>query len=52
VPMLASLGALIDVAGPIHPALYAKEVSQRAMYVAVRRYEGVSDSQKVGSPEL
>ena len=33
--------------GVIGPALYAKEVGQRAMYVAVRRYEGVSDSQKV-----
>jgi hypothetical protein len=28
VPMLASVGALIDVAGPIHPALYVKEVGQ------------------------
>ena len=27
--------------------LCVKEVGQRAMYVAVRRYDGVSDSQKV-----
>jgi hypothetical protein len=33
--------------GVIGPALYVKEVGKRAMYVAVRRYEGVSDSQKV-----
>ena len=33
--------------GVIGPVLYVKEVGQRAMYVAVRRYEGVSDSQKV-----
>ena len=34
--------------GVIGPVLYVKEVGQRAMYVAVRRYEGVTDPQKAG----
>ena len=34
--------------GADHPALHVKEVGQRAMYVAVRRYEGVTDPQKAG----
>ena len=45
-PTLASVGALIDVAEPIHPALYVKEVA-KTMYVAVRRYDGVPDTQEV-----
>jgi hypothetical protein len=48
VPMLASVAALYNFGwGSDQPALYVKEVGQRAMYVAVRRYEGVTDPQKV-----
>ena len=45
-PILASVVALYNFRRADQPALYVKEVG-KAMYVAVRRYEGVTDSQKV-----